>query len=248
MVNTADIQGRVHSVETFGTHDGPGIRFVAFLQGCPRACLYCHNPDARPFQAGEMITAGELVGRISRYVTYFESSGGGVTLSGGEPLCQPQFAAAVLELCRRRSIHTAVDTSGVPWTDDVAQAMSATDLAILDIKSFRPDTHSRLAGGELSEVLAFSEHLTERGTQTWLRYVVVPGYNDQPEEFESLGRYAAGHPNVRLVQLLPYHTLGVHKWKALGLPYALEGLQPPGPEMMHRARAIVTGYFDRVED
>jgi pyruvate formate lyase activating enzyme len=208
--------GRLHSIETLGALDGPGLRAVAFLQGCPLRCQYCHNPDTWDLAGGTEVSAEALVARICRLRPYFGKRGG-VTLSGGEPLAQAKFAAEVLRLCHAQGLHTALDTSGAcpgPAADEV---LRHTDLVILDVKATDPALYRTLTGGELARTWEFVDQVTASGVPLWVRQVIVPGCNDTEADARRLGEAVRGLPTLERIELLPYHTLGLGKWEQLGL-------------------------------
>ncbi len=217
------IKGKIHSFETFGAVDGPGIRFVVFLSGCNFRCAYCHNPDtwARP-PVFEM-TAAEVFARALRYRAYWGSEGG-ITLSGGEPMLQSAFAAELFELARSEGVNTCLDTAGGPFrADDAAQAklLDLTDLVLLDLKAMSPDLHRWLVEADNAPVLALARHLSERGKPMWIRHVMVKGLTDTRQELTALKKFTDSLVNVVKTEFLPYHEMGVPKWKALGLEYRL---------------------------
>lgn len=234
-----DQVGSLHSVETFGTLDGPGIRYVLFFQGCHLKCLFCQNRDTWERRPGRVVTVDEVMDELRRYRTYFDSSGGGVTASGGDPILQPDFVAELFQAARGEGIHTALDTSGLTRiTPKVTRLLDHTDLALLDLKHIDPERHRELTGRSNELVLAFADHLVERGIPAWIRHVIVPGYTDDPDDTRRTARFIAGLPNVERVDLLPYHEYGKHKWEALGAEYPLEGISPPSEESVQRVREV----------
>lgn len=221
------MQGRIHSIESCGTVDGPGLRCVVFFQGCSLRCRYCHNPDTWAIHGGQETDASAIIKKISRFKPYFNHKGG-VTLSGGEPLLQPEFAAEILRECKKQGIHTAVDTSG--WVDLPAleKTLPYTDLLLLDIKALDQKMYRWLTGKEADKFLTALGIIKEHQTPLWLRYVVLPGINDTPEYINKLKQLISSLGSmVQKVELLPYHPLGVHKWQKLGLNYTLGQLKPP---------------------
>ncbi|MFI3328234.1 MAG: pyruvate formate-lyase-activating protein [Rikenellaceae bacterium] len=233
---------KIHSLESFGTVDGPGIRFVAFLQGCPLRCLYCHNPDTWSGDSADakVMSAQELFAEVCKYNNFIKT--GGVTLSGGEPLLQASEAAELFELCRKEGIHTALDTAGVLWSDDVERLLKSTDLVLLDIKSIDEKQFEEITvTGKLKRTLEFLDKLQERGIKTWIRHVVVPGYTDNDELLAKLSKFVAGYSVVEKVEILPYHDLGVQKYVAMGLDYPLEGIEPLAKSRAEEIRTM----FDR---
>lgn len=233
--------GKVHSFETLGTLDGPGVRLVVFLAGCPLRCLYCHNPDTWNQSAGAELTPEQVLHKARRYLPYFKR-GGGLTLSGGEPLLQPEFAGEIMELCRLSGISTCVDTAGSVLNGAVKKALAFADLVILDVKHTDPVKYYRLTGGDLEINRRFLDHCKKEKIPLWIRQVILPGWNDTPEDMASLLRYVEG-ADVRKIELLPYHTMGVSKWRALELPYGLEGTEPPPDTRMEELRAQIAKGF-----
>ena len=236
---------RIHSIESFGTHDGPGIRLVVFLQGCQFRCVYCANPDTMDVKGGTVVSIDEIVKRAIAQKPYFGKKGG-VTVSGGEPLLQ---RCKVKELFRRlhaEGINTALDSNGKLLNQQVADLLEETDLLLLDVKHIDNEWHHRIAGLGNDGVLKVAAHREASGKSMWLRYVLVPGWSDQEEFLHQLGRHFAGYKNIERVQILPYHKLGVHKWQSLGMTYRLEGVEPPSPENTENAKSILSQYFTRV--
>ena len=215
--------GRIHSIESMGLVDGPGVRSVVFLQGCPLRCLYCHNPDTQR-GGGQEISAQELCRRLVRFRPYFGDSGG-VTFSGGEPLGQPEFLLECLKLLKAEGIHTCLDTSGV-GLGDYGEILAHTDLVLYDVKHFDPQGYRTITGRDMDATLAFVEAVRAANVPMWVRHVVVPGLTDREDHLIALGEYIATLPGVEKVELLPYHTMGVEKYRKLGIPYALEGVPP----------------------
>ena len=220
--------GRVHSLESMGLVDGPGIRAVVFLQGCALRCRYCHNPDTWAVEnpAAEVYTPGRLVEKLLRFKPYFGEKGG-VTFSGGEPLLQPEFLAETLDLCRTAGIHTCLDTAGC-GLGEYGPILRSTDLILLDVKHYDPEGYRQVTGGSMAAFERFLEQAQAAGVPLWVRHVVVPGLTDGEAHLEGLERYLKTIRYIQRVELLPYHTLGVHKYAALGIPYPLEGTPPMG--------------------
>lgn len=233
----AGLEGWVHSTETFGTADGPGIRYVLFMSGCPLRCQYCHNPDTWHRQDGTLTTVEDILADIAGYRGFIRAHGG-VTLSGGEPLVQPKFCKAILHGCKAMGLHTALDTSGYlgHLADDAL--LADTDLVLLDIKAATGRRFRSLTGVELKPTIQFAEDLAAINKAVWLRYVLVPGLTDQLDEIESLARFAAGLGNVERVDVLPFHKLGEHKWRDRGLTYRLDRVQPPSETLIQTVRQI----------
>lgn len=215
--------GRIHSIESMGLVDGPGVRSVVFLQGCPLRCLYCHNPDTQR-GGGQEISAQELCRRLVRFRPYFGDSGG-VTFSGGEPLGQPEFLLECLRHLKAEGIYTCLDTSGV-GLGDYGEILAHTDLVLYDVKHFDPQGYRTITGRDMDATLAFVETVRAANVPMWVRHVVVPGLTDGEDHLTALGEYIATLPGVERVELLPYHTMGVEKYRKLGIPYALEGVPP----------------------
>lgn len=237
------MRGRVHSIETLGTVDGPGVRGVVFLQGCALRCRYCHNPDTWARSGGEEIEAAALVARLARFRSYYVRSGGGVTFSGGEPLLQPAFLAEALRLCRQAGLHTCLDTAGVmdePQEEMLPEILRHTDLVLYDVKHPEAQGYRALTGQPIAPTERFVAAVRRAGVPMWVRHVVVPGVTDGEDHLAQLRDYVAALPGVQRVELLPYHLLGAHKYASLGLPAPLEGV----PAMdAARCKALEKQYF-----
>lgn len=218
------IKGNIHSIESMGLVDGPGIRVVVFMQGCALRCKYCHNPDTWCGNGELELTPEELVRRILRFRSYFEKSGGGVTFSGGDPLMQPEFLKEALKLCKENGIHTTLDTSGV-GLGDYEDILQYVDLVLFDVKHLTKEGYKDITGIEIDESLVFLEACKKLGIKLWIRQVVVPGKTDSEEYIKSLGEFIKTLDNVEKVELLPYHLLGLNKYETLGLKYRLEGVK-----------------------
>jgi pyruvate formate lyase activating enzyme len=228
--------GFVHSEQTCSALDGPGLRTVVWLTGCGFRCLYCHNPDTWKLHSGRRLHADELVAEISQYARFMATSKGGVTLSGGEPLVQHGFCMNVLRRLHALGIHTALDTNGFlgeRLSDDDLQAI---DLVLLDLKSWDDKTHLHVTGQHPGPVLRFARRLSELGRPAWVRFVLVPGLTDAPDNVAGLARFCAELSNVERVEVLPFHQLGRFKWHELGQPYALESAEPPGAALVAEVR------------
>lgn len=238
---SVNVEGYVHSVETGGAVDGPGLRFVVFLTGCALRCLYCHNPDTWHMPDGKKTGVASLLNEIALYRDFLVRTGGGVTATGGEPLAQPEFVTALFQGCKALGLHTALDTSGFLGANATDALLAATDLVLLDIKSFDPETYKRLTGGNLAPTLRFAERLSAMGKPTWLRYVLVPGLTDDLTSIEALAAYAGGLGMAK-VEVLPFHKMGESKWEALKLPYTLKDTQPPSAELVARVKRIFAGH------
>ncbi len=235
-VPEADPAGYLHSIETCGTVDGPGIRYVAFLQGCPLRCLYCHNPDSWQYRSGQVYRASELVDDILKYRAFIRN--GGVTLSGGEPLVQTPFVAAVFARLQARGIHTAIDTSGIVPVSKCLAALEVSNLVILDIKALDPDLCSRLTGADNRNALQMLAWCEQQERDVWIRHVVVPGYTDCPNDLEALAAYLEPFHCVRKIELLPFHQMALHKWEHLEIPYTLGKVCAPTAALMQHAKQI----------
>ncbi len=224
------MKGYVHSIETFGALDGPGIRFVVFLQGCPMRCLYCHNPDTWAIGKGREVEAEELIEEYEKNKMFYR--GGGITVTGGEPLLQIDFLIELLSLAKSRGIHTCIDTSGITYSPEAKDyllkldtLMQYVDLVMLDIKHIDPVKHRALTSRDNGGILAFARYLAERDIPVWIRHVIVKGYTDSPEDLRSLGRFIGGLRNVKALDVLPYHAMGESKYRELGIKYPLEGMK-----------------------
>ncbi|MGM0442622.1 MAG: pyruvate formate-lyase-activating protein [Fibrobacterota bacterium] len=225
---------RYHSLETMGTLDGPGLRTVLFLQGCHMRCLYCHNRDMWDMSGGRESTVEEIVQELKKYRVFYDTSGGGLTLSGGDPLCQAGAVRELFAACREAGIHTALDTSGcLPLNDSVRAVLAETDLVLLDIKQMDAKKHKALTGHDNHLTLDFARYLSRNRVPFWVRYVIVPGWSDSPRDAVALGRFCAGldNPPDRM-DLLAYHPLGEHKWQELGYSYPLKGVNAPDEKTM----------------
>ena len=239
MENNHQLTGRLHSIETFGTVDGPGIRVVLFFQGCPMRCQYCHNRDTWDTAGGREWTLEDLKQFVLRFKPYMDTSGGGVTATGGDPVLQHRFITRLFTQLKEEGIHTALDTSGFCRYEDVKPLIDVTDLVILDIKAVDPDLHKRLAGQSHAMILRFQAKLRELNKPVWLRHVLVPGLTDSEEELLAFRRIALSMPSAQRVELLPYHTMGRFKWEEMGLTYPLEGVPDASKEDMTRAYKIL---------
>jgi pyruvate formate lyase activating enzyme len=229
--------GFVHSFEVGSFVDGPGGRFVVFMTGCPLNCQYCHNPDVCRAR-GDRYTAEEVVARIARTADFLRAGGGGVTLTGGEPLAQPQFALDILKGAKALGLHTAIETSGYLGEKVSDELLGNLDLVLLDIKSFDPATYRDVTGGEIGPTLRFAEKLARACKPTWVRFVLVPGLTDDPANITGLARFVAGLTNVERVEVVAFHQMGRQKWEELGLPYKLADTKPPTHEELQAATAL----------
>lgn len=230
--------GRIHSLESFGTVDGPGIRFVVFLQGCPLRCKFCHNPDTWDVKGGTSYTPEELIGEILKYKSYMDYSGGGVTFTGGEPLMQAEFLLEVCRLLKPHGISVAIDTSGYIWNDAVKELLEYVDLVLLDIKNYDPIVYEEVTGVKLDPTLKLLDYLREHQITVWVRYVLVPGLTDNLGSVDKLSKYLEQYPNVAKIELLPFHKMGEYKWKELGLEYTLKNTKEPDQELIQKTKEI----------
>jgi pyruvate formate lyase activating enzyme len=222
-------KGRIHSIESMGLVDGPGVRTVVFFQGCALRCAYCHNPDTWSLAGGKEIDSEELMEKLIRFKPYYKSSGGGVTFSGGEPLLQPEFLLEMLKLCKKNNIHTAIDTAGF-GLGAYDEILKYTDLVLLDLKHSTAEGYESLVCGDMEKVNEFIDALARSDAKVWIRHVVVPGLTDSTEHILKLKEIISKIRNVEKVELLPYHTMGVVKYEALNMPYRLEGVPPMDKE------------------
>ncbi len=240
--------GRIHSFETCGTVDGPGIRFIVFLQGCLMRCKYCHNRDTWDQTDGRDVSVDEIIQEVVTYRHFIKASGGGVTASGGEAMLQPEFVRDFFLAAKNQGIHTCLDTNGHirKHTDIIDEVLDATDLVMLDLKQLNDEIHQDLVGVSNRRTLDFARYLHQRGQKTWIRYVVVPGYSDDEDSAHRLGEFIKGMDNIEKVEMLPYHQLGEHKWETLGYEYELKEVGVPPQETMEKLKSILEGYGHKV--
>ena len=237
----------VHSTESFGSVDGPGVRFIVFLQGCPLRCQFCHNPDTWKMteeNGAVWRSADELLNQALRYRTYWKNSGG-ITVSGGEPLLQIDFMLEFFKKAKEKGSHTVIDTAGGPFTREepffskFQELLKLTDLFLLDIKHIDDDKHKQLTGWGNENILEMAQYLSAVKKPVWIRHVLVPQRNDEDEQLKRLDEFIKTLDNVERVEVLPYHTLGIYKWKELGMEYPLEGIEPPTKEQVEHARKLL---------
>ncbi len=233
------VVGRIHSLESFGTVDGPGIRFVVFLQGCPLRCRFCHNPDTWDVHKGSEYSTEQLFEEIMKYKSYMDFSGGGVTFTGGEPLLQAEFVLEVSKKLKEQGISIAIDTSGFIWNETVEEVLQYTDLVLLDIKNYDPIVYKEVTGVPLDPTLKMLDYLREKKINTWVRYVLVPGLTDNLNSVRKLSDHLDGYPNVGKIELLPFHKMGEYKWKELGLTYSLSETKEPDKALVKEVKAIL---------
>ena len=243
------MNGFIHSTESFGTVDGPGVRFVVFLQGCPMRCQYCHNPDTWKMNTGAVRSAQSLIKDYERNAAFY--SKGGITVTGGEALMQIDFVLELFQLAKQKNIHTCLDTSGISYrpgassyNEKLDELMKVTDLVMLDIKHIDPEGHKALTGHDNAGILAFAKYLEEKNVPVWIRHVVVPGITDDEELLTRLGTFLGGLSNVKALDVLPYHIMGVTKYNQLGMDYPLKGVPPATKDQAAKAKKIIlTAYW-----
>ncbi len=248
-----DITGRVHSLETFGSVDGPGVRFVAFLQGCAMRCRYCHNPETWAL-GGEEWTASRLFERAWKYHNYWGKNlqSGGITISGGEPLLQMKFVTEVFRLAKEKGVHTAVDTAGQPFSfsepfvSEFNELLEVTDLFLLDLKEMNEQKHIALTGHTNKNILEMAKYLSDNGKDMWIRHVLVPDLTDDESGLKEMSSFIGSLKTVKRVEVLPYHTLGLFKWEKLGIEYSLKDARIPTDEEVKKAQNLlrVAEYSD----
>ncbi|MCI5751262.1 MAG: pyruvate formate-lyase-activating protein [Oscillospiraceae bacterium] len=240
MENTSAV-GRIHSTESFGAADGPGVRYIIFMQGCDMRCRYCHNPDTWDKSRGTEITAEQALKQALRYRSYWKK-GGGITVSGGEPLLQTDFLTELFRLAKAENVSTCIDTAGQPFTREEPffskfnELMKYTDLLLLDIKEISSERHRNVTGHDNANILDMARYLSDIGKPVWIRHVLVPTLSDFDEDIDGLRKFLDTLKNVERVEILPYHTLGRFKWDELGIKYPLEGVEPPSEERIFNAK------------
>ena len=236
--------GYINSVETFGLVDGPGVRYVIFMQGCHMRCKYCHNPETWAMKTGNQVTASQALEKALRYKKYWGKNGG-LTVSGGEPLLQMDFMIELFRLAKKKGVHTTLDTAGNPYTEKepfaskFKELMEYTDLVMLDFKEFDSKKHKELTGFGNENIAAMARWLSDNGKDMWIRHVLVPGLTDDTEGLENMSKFISELKTVRRVEVLPYHTLGLFKWENLKIPYPLEGVMTPKEDEVRRAEKIL---------
>ncbi len=236
--------GYIHSTESFGTVDGPGIRYVIFMQGCPMRCAYCHNPDTWEIGAGTVRTAGELLAEYEKNKAFYKN--GGITVTGGEPLMQVQFVTELFRLARERGIHTCLDTSGITFDTEngervreISRLLDYCDLVMLDIKHIDDEKHKKLTLHSNKNVLAFAKYTEEKNIPLWVRHIIIEGITDKDRDLLALGNFIGELKNLKALDVLPYHTMGVAKYREMGISYKLDGLSPMSQEGAQRAKNII---------
>ena len=234
------MNGYVHSVESFGTVDGPGLRFIVFVQGCGLRCAYCHNPDSWKMKEGKVTEVSEIVSELVKY-----ASGGGITVSGGEPLLQMEFVTELFKECKKHGIHTNIDTSGdlkfntEERKQQLKELLAVTDMLMLDIKMFDAQKHKQLTGKDNAHILEFGHLVSDVGIPMWIRRVLVPGLTDDEDDLQKTAEYIKTLKTVKKIEVLPYHSMGEYKWKQLGYDYPLDGQLPPSDELVKHAEEIL---------
>ena len=238
------MQGRIHSIESFGSVDGPGTRFIIFVQGCNMRCLYCHNVDTWDCHKGQLRSTDDLLDQAERYRPYWGPEGG-ITVSGGEPLLQIDFLLELFQKAKARGIHTCIDTAGQPFTrkepffSKFRQLMEVTDILLLDVKHIDLEAHKKLTGWGNENILDLFRYLSNIHKPIWVRQVLVPGYTDDPASLQRTREFLDTLTNVQRVEVLPYHNMGLYKWEELGIPNQLKDVEPPTEEQVDAARKIL---------
>lgn len=241
------MKGYVHSKESFGTVDGPGLRYVLFLQGCPMRCLYCHNPDTWEPNKGDLVSTDEIIAEYNHNRSFY--SNGGITVTGGEPLLQIKFVTELFKKAKEDNIHTCLDTSGITFNPnsehcikEMDELMQYTDIVMLDIKHIDPEKHKALTGQSNTNILKFTKYLEQKNVELWIRHIIIENYTDDPDDLYKLGQYIGKLKNLHALDVLPYHTMGVHKYKELGIEYPLEGVPAlPLEKAVNAKRHILEG-------
>ena len=242
--NNGPVKGAIHSIESFGSVDGPGVRYVIFVKGCNMRCQFCHNPDTWTTKDADWQTADEVLKKALRYKNYWGEKGG-ITVSGGEPLLQIDFLIELFRKAKKNGVHTTLDTSGNPFTREEPyfskfnELMKYTDLFMLDIKHIDDEEHKKLTGQTNKNILDMAQYLSKNGKKMWIRHVLVPGITTDERYLKQLREFIDTLKTVERVEVLPYHTLGVFKWKELGIPYQLEGVEPPTKEQIECAKKVL---------
>ena len=239
------MQGRIHSLESFGTVDGPGTRFVVFVQGCPMRCAYCHNPDTWDMNGGTLMEPSYVIEQYERNRPFY-TNGGGLTVTGGEPLMQIDFLLELFTLAKERGIHTCIDSSGIAFNpgseaqqEKLARLMELTDLVMLDIKHIDPEKHKDLTGQPNTNILKFAKYLDDKQVDMWIRHVVVPGITDDEKYLFELGYYIGQFNNLKALDVLPYHTMGEKKYEGLGMEYKLKGVPPMDKGVLVEKKKVI---------
>ncbi len=246
------MQGRIHSLESFGTVDGPGVRFVVFVQGCPMRCAYCHNPDTWDMNGGTLMEPSYIIEQYERNISFYK--GGGITVTGGEPLMQVDFLLDLFTLAKKKNIHTCIDSSGIAykpngnpeWLAKLDKLMMLTDLVMLDIKHINPEKHKELTSQPNEGILAFAKYLDEKNVNMWIRHVIVPGVTDDDKYLYELGYFIGEFQNLKALDALPYHTMGENKYEKLGMEYKLKGVPAmEKKDLIEKKEVILKGIRER---
>ncbi|KPI52829.1 pyruvate formate lyase-activating enzyme 1 [Clostridioides difficile] len=240
------IKGKIHSIETFGTVDGPGIRYILFFQGCPLRCKYCHNRDTWDTKSGKEYTVDEIITDALKYTSFMKFSGGGITASGGESTLQPEFLSELFKKAKENDIHTCLDTSGFVDIKTIDPILDNTDLVLLDLKHMVEEKSIDLTGVGMDKALKLARHLDSRNISVWIRHVLVPGITDDTDNLEKLGQFVATLKNVERFELLPYHSMGIHKWENLGIDYELKDVPDASKEDIKKASEIISKFGVKV--
>lgn len=246
LASVSNVEGVIHSVETGGTVDGPGVRFVLFTSGCPLACQYCHNPDTRFQKYGKKTDSHAILRELARYRPFLKKAQGGITISGGEPLVQPDFIKSILQGARLMELNTALDTTGYLESRATPEIMALVDLVLLDIKSWEPATYRKVTGRDLTPTLRFAERLDREKIPVWIRFVLVPGLTDDAKNIEGVAKYCGTLGNLQRLEVLPFHNMGKYKWQSLGLEYALESTPEPSPEETDAIRQVFARHCPNI--
>ncbi len=241
------MQGYIHSIETMGTMDGPGLRYVIFMQGCPLRCAFCHNPDTWRMACGQVKTVDWLIEDIKNYVSYFKFSGGGVTVSGGEPLLQAAFISQLFQGLKKLNIHRVVDTSGFAEVENIKGLMALTDMVMLSIKHPDPEIHREICGHSQERPLAFARYLNKINMPVWIRYVLIPRVSNSSKDLTMLADMIKNFPNVQKLELLPYNTMGKSKWQELGIKSDLLDSPSPNPQEVEDARQLMSNLLPNIK-
>jgi len=236
------ITGKIHSIESCGTVDGPGLRYILFTQGCPLRCQYCHNPDTWNVNDGKEMDTDELIADIVKYKSFMRYSKGGVTISGGEPLLQPDFIKDLFIKCKAENIHTALDTSGFIFNDKSKEVLEYTDLVLLDIKSYDAAKYKEITSVSLAPTIDFAKYLSSHNIKMWVRYVLVPGLSDNEEHITNLAKFLASLNSVEKVEVLPFHKMGEYKWEEIGADYKLKNTIEPSDTQVNSAVEIFKSH------
>lgn len=231
-------EGKIHSIETCGTVDGPGLRTVIFLQGCPLRCIYCHNPDTWLLKDGKTESSDNIIKEVTKYRSYIKFSGGGITLSGGEPLMQPDFATDIILKCKKENIHTAIDTSGCIYNDKTKKLLKETDLILLDIKAADEETYKQITSHEIDSLKQTIAYINDINKPLWVRHVVVPGITDSDKHLNNMLKLLKSLSSLEKLELLPFHKMGEYKWENSHIKYTLDTVLPPEKTKMDKISAF----------